>query len=409
MSAIQYIIHRPHRVIARRFRPVVTRLEERTLLDGSAPGLFFYEGVGTRNGDPSALYSAVGAATTAMVTPADEHGFLTVTYHISGAVDPDGIDYSLQGGTYQRLATSIVHDFHDQGGNFQGPDYLGWDWDETTGPHSVAVDVVYEDGSTASKTLTVNVEAPTVDDFTILGRRLEFGTYNDNWNHQTDPNSVFLIGFAQPEAEAEIYQAHIINNTVVGGMVYFLQTVTATMSFHYTNGFGMSFNSVGDDLDSTGDNVEYAPGTMIGSGQQGWLPGDGYSHIVHQRDGTDWWNSPYISDSPTYTRGPIRATAGYVLDEVHMDYRFETHLMFVAETGGCPVVLSTVQWQLKGDATLPAANQNYQGQMNELAWAVTIAGDGEQNYWSKSGDNTRKLLRYTKNVSQDITDQGFQR
>ena len=100
------------------------------------PSVSFLEGVSTRAGDPTTLYSAVGAATAVTVSPCYGHGLLMVTYQISGAVDPTLSSYSDQGGTYRRLDTQIVHDFHNQGGNYVGQDSLYWDWDETTGTHT---------------------------------------------------------------------------------------------------------------------------------------------------------------------------------------------------------------------------------------------------------------------------------
>lgn len=342
---------------------------------------------------------------TLLVAPSYGHGLLSVDYLVSGALDRNLTTYTDQAGQTSRLPALVNHDLHSYGGNAQS-DSFSWAWDETSGNHTVDVHVVYEDGSTASKSLTVNAEAPTVDDFTVLGRSQEFGTFNSNWNHVQDPRFVYVIGFAQPDAEAEIYQAHFHNTTAFSSQFYFVQTVQATMSFKHSNGGTFSFTSVGKDLDSVG-HIEYGVRTMVGAGGEGWLAPDNFRHQVTQRDGTIF-NSPHISDSPRFTRSPMGNETGFVLTEVHMDWKFETNLVFQSTVSdSVPIVLSTVNWQMKGDAVLPLDSQNYAGQMNEASWNVVIAGDGTNQFWSKQGDNVRKLLQYSKNMEQDMADQAF--
>jgi hypothetical protein len=164
-------------------------------------------------------YGVIGGQVTITVsTPIDEN-IQSVTYTVSGAVQ--GQSWTLSAGSSTRLPGSVTHP--DQPGQQLGTgDSLSFDWDETTGNHSVSVQVNYPEGAANPVNISVSVEKPDAD-MNMVSNPMQFGTFNIG-NSQ-------VIGFYQ--TAPGVYFTASVTTHRFGGDFALLQQISIDLVQNY--------------------------------------------------------------------------------------------------------------------------------------------------------------------------------
>jgi hypothetical protein len=139
----------------------------------SAPPIVYVSGGGTGfSVVENKYYGVVGGTARVDVEPAPGFILETVTYNVGGAVYEQ--NYSWERG-YQIYFQSGTITTQSPAGSFNAS--FSFCWDASVGNHSIDVNVTYIGGGSGSRSISVDVQKPNVESFTLDYKALELGSY----------------------------------------------------------------------------------------------------------------------------------------------------------------------------------------------------------------------------------------
>ena len=184
------------------------------------PNVFLSGGGVTSDGSGNYFGVIGGEVGISVSTPIDEN-IQSVTYTVSGAVQSQS--WTVSAGHTTRLPGTVTHP--DTSGQQLGTqDSFGFFWDETTGNHTVTVQVNYAEGAAAPKNFSVAVEKPDAT-MKVIGSPLKFGAFN--------ASGVDVIGFYQDKPG--VYFTGTATTHKFGGDFAFLQQFSMDFKQTYTS------------------------------------------------------------------------------------------------------------------------------------------------------------------------------
>ncbi|WP_237722521.1 hypothetical protein, partial [Singulisphaera acidiphila] len=303
-------------------------------------------GGGVMSDEEGNYYGIVGGQVAIVVsTPIDEN-IQSVTYKVSGAVESQS--WTVSAGHSTRLAGAVTHTA-PPGEALGTVDWFSFCWDETTGNHTISVQVNYARGAAPAKNLTVAVEKPDAD-MSMVTKPLKFG------QHALQGGN--YIGFYQDDPG--VYFKASATTHRFGGDFAFLQTISIDLKQTYF---------------ATGQITETSPTVLDWNGQN---PGNPLAIMVQDSSYTMY---PAETQNIPFSRPPLVSPPAYAIHDTpvlsfgsysnplnrptrfYQDVVFTTRLVY--NPGGIWISLGYLIWNLHGERSfLNQAGFNYEDPNN---------------------------------------------
>ncbi len=268
---------------------------------------------------------------------------------------------------------------------------------------------------TITDTITVKVEAPTVNWHKVSDKVDPNGTASPAWFGRVSssppvPDSQgsqlgFLMADSHPPilnpvAAAVGFWAQVTNNTHYDLQIGFIQEIDIDSRAEFSNGLYRAVSGT--------DGLDRVAGATI------WWYGD-FTQMVNAGTTVRVPSASTLTDQPSLTTGPRATnTEGVVgwLNSFRVHYQFRNNL--AVQNGrtpgggpgvtGLPVGLSTAVWHLDGQASNPWAIDEA-STLNIWNWTYSLSagagsspqpgGSWPNNYWSSNGDGVAKYLDWS--------------
>jgi len=328
-----------------------------------ATGAFTLNYDGGSQADGAQLSDDVGSGVTLKVSNPSKP-IRSITWTVGGA--DQSISASQDSGTTEvplrsPQTNAPISNFQgQQEGNF------GFYWNAQPGTDTVKAAVNFTDNTTASKTLTVKVNAPKLISFTRTYQAMGLATTKDDvpgtegnpvvGMTQATTNSFGAIQTAGNRFAAQVNGSQL----VVGGRIFMQQTVADDST--------LTFNKPVTDGGVTG-NVYETTNTVAVKNSQGQVTGYKLTPTVPMLDASLAYNNRYAaapagknsdvwaaSDSPTITfggsspAGYVSKPQGYYVIDATRKATFVSTLMYQSFTGA-PVPVAKINWSIGSRAT----------------------------------------------------------
>ncbi len=289
----------------------------------------------------------------------------SITWTVSGA--DQAISANLDSGTTETPLKSPQT--NGPVSNFQGTQagYFGFLWNARPATNTIKATTNFADGTTASKSFTVKVNAPKLVSFTRTYQPMGLTTVkDDSQGNQGNP----VVGLSQASTSnfggittaGNVFKAQVDGSQLaVGGRIFMQQTLTDQVTY--------LFNKPETENGVTGTTYIYS-NTVAIKNSQGQVTGYKLTPGVSMLDATLAYTNRYAaapagklsdlwsaSDSPAVVLGAGSPAGfasnpqGYFVWDTNRQASFVSTLMYQA-TGGAPVPVANINWSISGRATL---------------------------------------------------------